>query len=129
MSTDDEVGYGKPPAASRWKPGQSGNPRGRPSSPGHDLLTEAASILSEPVTAKTADGKDVRLGGLEAAYFALCRKALKGNDAALFQAVRVMLEVVPAGEKKQAESDARGAAAKRKLWVMIGLDEKDYPEP
>ena len=25
-----EVGYKKPPAHSRWKPGQSGNPRGRP---------------------------------------------------------------------------------------------------
>lgn len=25
-----EVGYGKPPAATRFKPGQSGNPRGRP---------------------------------------------------------------------------------------------------
>mgnify|MGYP000126707642 CR=1 FL=1 len=27
---DDEVGYGKPPKHSRWKKGQSGNPRGRP---------------------------------------------------------------------------------------------------
>ena len=27
---DDTVGYGKPPVHSRWKPGQSGNPRGRP---------------------------------------------------------------------------------------------------
>lgn len=26
----DEVGYGKPPVHSRWKPGQSGNPKGRP---------------------------------------------------------------------------------------------------
>lgn len=25
-----EVGFKKPPAHSRWKPGQSGNPRGRP---------------------------------------------------------------------------------------------------
>lgn len=27
---DDAVGYGKPPRHSRWKKGQSGNPRGRP---------------------------------------------------------------------------------------------------
>ncbi len=27
---DYEVGYGKPPAATRFKPGRSGNPRGRP---------------------------------------------------------------------------------------------------
>src|SRR5829696_5900243 len=27
---DYEIGYGKPPAQTRFKPGQSGNPRGRP---------------------------------------------------------------------------------------------------
>ena len=27
---DDPVGYGRPPAATRFKPGRSGNPRGRP---------------------------------------------------------------------------------------------------
>lgn len=26
---DDEIGYGKPPRHTRWKKGQSGNPRGR----------------------------------------------------------------------------------------------------
>ena len=25
-----DVGYGKPPASTRFKPGQSGNPKGRP---------------------------------------------------------------------------------------------------
>ena len=29
-SSNYEVGYGKPPAASRFPPGQSGNPKGRP---------------------------------------------------------------------------------------------------
>ena len=27
---DEEVGYKKPPKATQWKPGQSGNPKGRP---------------------------------------------------------------------------------------------------
>src|ERR1700683_4792473 len=30
MSSEDDVGYGRPPQATRFKPGQSGNPRGRP---------------------------------------------------------------------------------------------------
>ena len=30
MSGDHKVGYGKPPAETRFKPGHSGNPRGRP---------------------------------------------------------------------------------------------------
>ena len=29
-SSDDDVGYGKPPRSRRFKPGQSGNPKGRP---------------------------------------------------------------------------------------------------
>lgn len=28
--SDDKVGYGKPPKASRFRPGASGNPKGRP---------------------------------------------------------------------------------------------------
>jgi Family of unknown function (DUF5681) len=30
MAGDYEVGYGKPPARSRFSKGQSGNPKGRP---------------------------------------------------------------------------------------------------
>lgn len=30
VSPEEKVGYGRPPAAGRFKPGQSGNPRGRP---------------------------------------------------------------------------------------------------
>ena len=29
-ASDYEIGYGRPPAATRFQPGQSGNPRGRP---------------------------------------------------------------------------------------------------
>ena len=28
--SDHKVGYGKPPKAHQWRPGQSGNPKGRP---------------------------------------------------------------------------------------------------
>ena len=27
---DEDIGYKKPPKASQWKPGQCGNPKGRP---------------------------------------------------------------------------------------------------
>ena len=128
MADDDEVGYGKPPRESRWKSGQSGNPKGRPKAGGTGLLMEVAAILSEPVTAKTPDGGSVRLGALEAAYLAMCKKALKGDDAALFQAIGMMLEIVPAGEQKQSERAASDAEAKRKFARMLGLPEGDYPK-
>lgn len=74
VARDDKVGYGKPPQSSRWKPGQSGNPKGRPRVDRTGLLQEAALILSEPVTARNAGGATVRLGSLEAAYLAMCTR-------------------------------------------------------
>jgi hypothetical protein len=99
MSDDYDIGFGKPPEASRWQKGQSGNPKGRPKTRA-DHLKDAAAILSEPVTARTLDGSPVSLAGLEAAYLALCRKGLKGDVPALLKAITIMLEVQPAVEAK-----------------------------
>jgi Family of unknown function (DUF5681) len=43
-----EIGYGKPPRHTRFKPGQSGNPRGRPSG-SKNLSTLLSEALNEPV--------------------------------------------------------------------------------
>lgn len=93
------IGYGKPPESSRWQKGQSGNPEGRPKTRA-DHLKDAAAILSEPVTARTPDGRPVSLAGLEAAYLALCRKGLRGDVPALIKAITIMLEVQPAVEAR-----------------------------
>jgi hypothetical protein len=45
---DYEVGYGKPPRHTRFKPGRSGNPRGRPSG-SKNLSTLLNEALNEPV--------------------------------------------------------------------------------
>ena len=121
MADDNEVGYGNPPRNSRWKPGQSGNPKGRPKDGTTGFLMEVAGILSEPVKAKTPDGGSVSLGALEAAFLAICRKALKGDDAALYQTINMILEIVPAGEQKQSEQAASYADAKSKFARMLGI--------
>jgi len=46
---DDKVGYGKPPNSGRFRPGVSGNPRGRPKrrpTPIAELINDA---LSAPI--------------------------------------------------------------------------------
>jgi Family of unknown function (DUF5681) len=45
---DYEVGYGKPPRHTRFKPGCSGNPRGRPKD-AKNLSTLVDEALNEPV--------------------------------------------------------------------------------
>lgn len=45
---DDKVGYRKPPAKTRFQPGQSGNPNGRPKG-SVNLKTDLRSELSERI--------------------------------------------------------------------------------
>ena len=53
-----EVGYGRPPKKTRFKPGQSGNPKGRPSGT-RNLETDLREELNEqiPVALVTAAGR------------------------------------------------------------------------
>lgn len=95
MRTEDKVGFSSPPKATRWKKGQSGNPKGRPKSKSETVL-DAAKILAQPIEARTPDGRIVKLDGIEAAYLALCKKGLKGHKTSLLEAIRIMLEVGPA---------------------------------
>lgn len=50
MSSDDEkVGYKRPPRATQFKPGRSGNPSGK-NKGSRNIATELSDILSEQVT-------------------------------------------------------------------------------
>ena len=53
---DYEVGYGKPPRHTRFKKGQSGNPRGRPSG-SKNLKTLLNEALNERVVVTEEGGR------------------------------------------------------------------------
>ena len=49
MPKEYTVGYRKPPLATRFNPGQSGNPKGRPKgspNPAADLSTELGELIT-----------------------------------------------------------------------------------
>jgi hypothetical protein len=80
-SDDSRVGYKRPPVHSRFKKGQSGNPRGRPKK-APDFMEDAAEILGGTVTGQ-AKGKPITLPAVQAMFRTLCRQALKGDNQAL----------------------------------------------
>jgi hypothetical protein len=75
------VGYKNPPVQTRFKPGQSGNRRGRQKGL-RNLSTDVKRMLEEPIKV-TVGGKERRVSSQEAALKRLREKALKGDARAL----------------------------------------------
>jgi hypothetical protein len=76
-SDDNDVGYGKPPQANQFKPGQSGNPKGRPAG-----AKSEATILQDLLQHKiglTERGKTRRITLHEAILRRIAEDCLKGN--------------------------------------------------
>ncbi len=73
----DKVGRGQPPRKSQYKPGQTGNPRGRP--PGQISLRKAAEKAFSRKVSYEVDGKTVRISILEAMLIEHALKAVKGD--------------------------------------------------
>lgn len=82
------VGKGKPPKKHQFKPGQSGNPKGRPkgSKNVHHLLSK---VLGEKITI-TDGGKKMVVVKLEGALRVLVNKSFEGSPASL----KLILEIL-----------------------------------
>ncbi len=77
---DDKVGYRKPPTGTRFKPGQSGNPNGRPKG-SVNLKTDLRSELSERIRIREGE-RSLKVSKQRAMLKALVAKALKGDARA-----------------------------------------------
>lgn len=75
------VGYGKPPKHSRFKPGQSGNPKGRPKG-ARGFKAELDEELKQLITVTEA-GRTRKLSKQRAMIKALFAKALKGDSKSM----------------------------------------------
>src|SRR5688572_30362761 len=91
-ATSYDVGYGRPPVHSRFKPGHSGNPRGRPKGarnrvqPLGPLEERFKSLVLEeayrPVNVKDSEGRQVTVPMAQAVMRAVGLNAVKGSQRA-----------------------------------------------
>jgi len=78
IDDDDAVGYGKPPKQHRFKPGRSGNPRGRPKSVDvAEWEDPLQKCLLAPMTV-TINGKKKTMSTVDALIKAAVGRALGG---------------------------------------------------
>ena len=86
-SSDDAVGYGKPPKHSRFQKGKSGNPNGKPQGSKSIPLLVGRS-LGKKITV-TIDGRSKRLTIAEAIAIQLVKKALSGDARTVMQVIQL----------------------------------------
>lgn len=87
------VGYGRPPTHTRFKPGSSGNPRGRPKA-AKGLKTLARDVLTTRVPVRTASGER-KMHRIEAVLHKTVELAMKGNPRALAEVLKLYASAVP----------------------------------
>ncbi|HML90851.1 DUF5681 domain-containing protein [Methyloceanibacter sp.] len=118
--SDYDVGYRKPPKHTQFKPGKSGNPKGRPK--GRKNYT---TIVREALAKKVAvsEGGRVReVSYAEAVLMALAAKALKGDVRAAESLLRLMQQHLAGGD--EAES---GSAIDPEIVIQF-IDAKGRPK-
>lgn len=119
-SAEYEVGYGKPPAHSRFQKGRSGNPKGRP----RRTIVEQANALAleeayRPVTVREGENV-ISLPAIRAVMRSQIALAAKGNGPAQRALISVIREI------ERAKADSAGQM-RHEDW--LDLLERDLVEP
>jgi hypothetical protein len=86
---DYAVGYGKPPKETRFKPGHSGNPKGRPKAT-NNLKTDLMEELSERISVSEG-GKPKKLSKQRALLKSLVAKAITKDDG---RAANILINLI-----------------------------------
>lgn len=87
------VGYKKPPRHSQFKPGSSGNPKGRPKA-AKGLHSLVRDTLTQKVAVRTATGTR-KISKIEAVLQKTIEQAMKGNPRALGELLKLYANAVP----------------------------------
>ena len=81
MCDDEKVGYGKPPKASQFKPGESGNPKGRPPNKKREPV-DVIALLDGEVKVRVK-GREKTMPAFEASLRQLVKRAMNRDMRAI----------------------------------------------
>ena len=100
MSDEPDVGYGKPPKKTQFKPGQSGNPKGRPQR-SRNLKTDLRDELRSIVNVREG-GREVRVTKQRAMVKSLIARAHQGDAKAMERLVDLIERLLEPQKEHQA---------------------------
>ena len=93
---DYEVGYGKPPRHTRFQPGRSGNPQGRPKGT-NNLKTDLMEELDEKILVREGE-QSRRVSKQRAVVKTIVARTLKGDARAATLVTSMMMRLLETGE-------------------------------
>lgn len=135
----DTVGYGKPPQATRFQKGRSGNPNGRPKKQpappvrfGDGSVAKAIERGSLRTVPVTVGGKPVDMPVTEAMVHALQQQAIKGNRLSAKHLLKLAIEQEEKARHEAAESYDYWVGHKRReaaALIRAKQERRDYPRP
>jgi hypothetical protein len=98
-SDDYEVGYKKPPSRTRFRPGQSGNPKGRPKG-SRNLKTELEEELQERIAVREGGARRT-ISKQRAMLKGLTAKAVQGDPRTANLLLNLVLRLLSQDEDDQ----------------------------
>ncbi|MEP6983542.1 MAG: DUF5681 domain-containing protein [Sphingomicrobium sp.] len=93
-TADYAVGHGRPPVQTRFRPGASGNPKGRPKG-ATGLNTLVRDMMTEKMPVRTAAGVTKKMPRVEVLLRKVFELALKGDPRAQSQLLTLYAAAVP----------------------------------
>ena len=102
------VGYGRPPLHSRFKPGQSGNPKGR-AKQSRNMRTIVQQVLNEDMQIRDG-GRLRRMSAMEALVRTTLARAFKGDPKALASLIVIMRQSGYGPDRDEPPADLLSAA-------------------
>ena len=118
------VGYGKPPRSACFRPGQSGNPGGRPKGARSLSAIVRAALLGEKLEVNM-NGRRRRVSKFEVSIIQLANRAAQGQERATRDAIRL----VEAAEARPQSADATWRAGAGDEIVIADLLRRMREEP